>query len=144
MESSEVLNLWMQSLTGAGDAVFVVDGKGAIVLWNREAERILEWTSSQAVGQPCFEVFRGLDLCRNLFCYDRCPVKVMVERGLPVQRFDLWVPRPRGQETRLNLSILSLPSANGNGPLIVHLLREISPEREMHRALSLAHRRKVR
>lgn len=143
VENQEVLNQWLAGLTGAGDGVFVVDEKGGIVLWNREAERILGRKSADAVKQPCYEIFRGKDLCRNLFCYDRCPVKVMAERGLPVQRFDLLVPLPGGEEVRLSISVFSLPSGNGSAPLIVHLLREVTPQREMHRAISRVPRRKA-
>lgn len=137
MEVPEVLKLWLEGLAGAGDGVFVVDGNGFITLWNSELERILEVESSRALGRPCYQVFQGKDMFRNLFCYNCCPVKVMVERELPIQRFDLLVPRAGGAEVRLNITILSLPAGEEKPPLIVHILREITPDREMHRALSL-------
>lgn len=142
MEIPDILKLWMAGLAGAGDGVFVVDGNGLIILWNSELEQILEIKSSQAIGRPCYEVFQGKDLFRNLFCYDCCPVRGMVKRGLPIQRFDLLVPRANGEEVRLNSTVLSLPSEEEKAPLIVHILREITPDREMHRALSVISSRK--
>lgn len=36
----------------AGDAVVVSDADGAIVVWNRAAERIFGFSASEAIGQP--------------------------------------------------------------------------------------------
>jgi len=44
-----------QLVAGAGDAIMVCDAEGAIVLWNRAAERIFGFTEAEALG-------RSLDL----------------------------------------------------------------------------------
>ena len=40
-----------QLVEGAGDAIMVCDAEGAIVLWNRAAERIFGFTEAEALGQ---------------------------------------------------------------------------------------------
>ncbi len=40
-----------QLVAGAGDAIIVCDAPGAIVLWNRSAERIFGFTEAEALGQ---------------------------------------------------------------------------------------------
>ncbi|WP_076998916.1 PAS domain S-box protein [Variovorax sp. KK3] len=44
-----------QLVEGAGDAIMVCDAEGAIVLWNKAAERIFGFTEAEALG-------RSLDL----------------------------------------------------------------------------------
>jgi PAS domain S-box-containing protein len=52
--TAAVLNL-ESLIDGAGDAIVVADAQGAIVLWNRAAERIFGYAKSEALG-------RSLDL----------------------------------------------------------------------------------
>ena len=40
-----------QLVAGAGDAIIVSDAEGAIVLWNRAAERIFGFTEADALGK---------------------------------------------------------------------------------------------
>jgi PAS domain S-box-containing protein len=46
---------FQQLVEGAGDAIMVCDAEGAIVFWNRAAERIFGFTEAEALG-------RSLDL----------------------------------------------------------------------------------
>jgi PAS domain S-box-containing protein len=40
-----------QLVAGAGDAIMVCDAAGAVVLWNKAAERIFGYTEAEALGQ---------------------------------------------------------------------------------------------
>ncbi|HEX5030308.1 MAG TPA: PAS domain S-box protein [Candidatus Eisenbacteria bacterium] len=57
-EIAQALERSAATLASIGDGVIVTDAEGRIVSINHEAERLTEWTRSEAVGLPVAEVFR--------------------------------------------------------------------------------------
>ncbi|HAM57001.1 MAG TPA: hypothetical protein DCQ64_17005, partial [Candidatus Rokubacteria bacterium] len=58
-----------QALARAGDGAFAIGGDGRVVLWNRAAERILGYSTREAIGRLCCDVFVGQDDKGNRLCY---------------------------------------------------------------------------
>ena len=75
-ETAQALERTATTLASIGDGVIVTDPEGRIVSMNREAERLTEWASSDAVGLPIGDVFR---IIRE---QDRRPVENPVEQTL--------------------------------------------------------------
>jgi PAS domain S-box-containing protein len=127
-----------QALTRTGDGAFVIGRDGRIVLWNRAAERMLGYAARDAIGRPCCDIFVGLDDKGNRLCYQGCHIMTLVNMGESVQNFDMRTRRKDGQPVWLNFSILGLSNEGGEGGLVVHLFRDVTPTKEL---LSLVHER---
>jgi PAS domain S-box-containing protein len=116
------------------DGVFVINGEGAIVLWNRAAEKILGYTGREVIGQPCCHVFMDGDDTGNRLCYRGCHVTSLVTIGNPGLSFDLRTRTKSGQTIWVNVS--ALPWPNGpTGPLTAHLFRDVTVTKELLRAV---------
>ena len=125
------------ALERAGDAVFVIDGDGRIVLWNRAAEVVLGHPARDVVGRRCCDVFAAADDHGNRLCYRNCHVMTLAGMGEPVQNFDMRTRTRAGRPLWLNVSVLVVTSAGG-APLTVHLMRDVTAAKEL---LSLVHER---
>ena len=124
-----------QALARAGDGAFVITADGRIVLWNRAAEKIVGYTSREALGRPCCELFVGRDDSGNRLCYKGCHVMTLVKMGDPVQNFDMQTRTKSGRLVWLNVSIIVIPNGSG-GPLTVHLFRDVTATKELLNVVS--------
>lgn len=115
------------------DGAFVINGEGAIVVWNRAAEKILGYTGREVIGQPCCHVFMDGDDGNGL-CYRGCHVTSLVKIGDPGLSFDLRTRTKSGQTIWVNVS--TLPWSNGStGPLTAHLFRDVTVTKELLRTV---------
>ncbi|HKO22036.1 MAG TPA: PAS domain S-box protein [Candidatus Eisenbacteria bacterium] len=130
-EIARALELSDMTLASIGDGVIVTDADGRIVTINREAERLTEWTGSEAVGRPVEEVFRIL---RER---DRKPAENPVARTLREGRIvnlanhTLLVSRT-GREIPIEDS--AAPIRRGEGPVqgAVLVFRDAMLQRKAH------------
>ena len=113
-----------QALALAGDGTFTITSDGEIALWNRAAEEILGYTACEAIGRSCCDLFNGHDDRGNRLCYKGCHIQALVRIGEPVQAFDMQTRTKAGRPIWLNVSVLT--TSNGNGPLTIHLFRDVS------------------
>jgi PAS domain S-box-containing protein len=132
------LNGLDEALARAADGAFAVDAEGRIVLWNRAAERIIGWSSREAIGRRCCDLFVGFDDRGNRLCYQGCHVMALVTRGDAVQSFDMKTRSKKGQPLWINVSTLTVSGAAGRAALTVHLFRDITATKEL---LTLVHER---
>jgi PAS domain S-box-containing protein len=114
----------MKALTRAGDGVVVADGEGRVVLWNRAAERLLGWSSTEAVGRTSCELLEGRTDPRA--CGEACPIRSAARKGDAVESFDVKTRTKAGREIRLNVSTLALPAEPGTSAFAIHLFRDVS------------------
>jgi len=70
-----------------GEPAFATDEEGRVVIWNREAERLLGYAASRVLGKPCHEILCGLDVFGNRFCDEDCNLAKMVRHNEPIRRF---------------------------------------------------------
>jgi PAS domain S-box-containing protein len=118
-----------QALSRTGDGAFVVTSEGRIVLWNRAAEKILGHTARETIGRSCCEVLVGRDDSGNRLCYRGCHVMNLIKLGEAIQSFDMQTRTKAGRPVWLNISILS--TANGHGPVTIHLFRDVTATKEL-------------
>lgn len=111
-------------LENAGDAAFAVDEEGMIGGWNRAAEELLGYTSSEVTSKTCWELFQGLGILGTRVCTENCHVieSATASRGIP--NFDVHVKTRSGQRVWVNVSVLAFRDDRTRGLFLVHLFRD--------------------
>jgi len=112
------------------DAVFAMDGRDRVVLWNRGCERLLGRSADSVLGKLCADVVCGRDASGNVYCVRGCPVAVQAREMPhdPVNTFVLNVRTPREGAKRIRVTVFHIPSARSVLSTLVHVLREIGSE----------------
>jgi PAS domain S-box-containing protein len=88
--------LYSQILDNMADGVFFVSVGRKIVYWNKGAEEITGFTSSEAMGRDCYDDFLGHeDEKGHSLCDSGCPITVLPETKKPIQR-NLFLRRKDG------------------------------------------------
>jgi PAS domain S-box-containing protein len=121
------------ALFNTADGVFVVNPEQRIIRWNKGAERILQYTELEVLNHDCFRVIAGRVHPDKLWCHSNCKVHSCVQKGMPLENFDLLTRNNSGEEIWLNISIVS--SQNGEGPFSVHIIRDITHEKRVGQAI---------
>ena len=114
-----------KALSEAGDGALAVGPDRRVLFWNRAAERLLGYAPGEAVGRHACEVLEGRQLGGRDACRPECQVLAAAEEGLA--SFDLPARTKWGEEVTINVSTLTLPPRNGEGPLVIHLFRDAVP-----------------
>ena len=105
----------------AVDGAFAVNAQQRIVFWDSGCARLLGVTAQDALGCPCHEVARGRDAKGRPFCTNACDI-ARLPRGKPAPgAFPLRVTDARGDELKLAVNIVLIPSRRGAWSC-VHLL----------------------
>jgi len=121
----------LELLGTTADGAFVSNGEHRIIFWNKQAEHILGYPSSEVMSRPCNEVMCGRDRSGNLVCQSNCMEIGAARRGDPIPTHDLLVRAADGRVIWLNVSNLFIPSTSeAKPPTIVHLFREVTVQRE--------------
>jgi DNA-binding CsgD family transcriptional regulator len=105
----------------AVDGVFAVDAKQRITYWNSACEQLLGIPRKQALGKPCSEIVRGKDPAGQPFCGGGCCASLAQGWDGP-KIFPLRARDGEGNELRLSVSIVLVPSRRENCWTCVHLL----------------------
>lgn len=105
------------------DGIFAVDPRQRIVFWNTGCELLFGVPSQQAMGQPCSSIVRGKNPTQQPFCGGGCCIANFAEGANIPTAFPLRAYNARGQEMRLNVSLLLVPSVRKDQRLCMHLLR---------------------
>lgn len=138
------------------DGIFAVDPRQRIVFWNTGCELLFGVPSRQAMGQPCSSIVRGKNPAQQPFCGGGCCIANFAEGANIPTAFPLRAFNARGQEMRLNVSLLLVPSVRKDQRLCMHLLRhgeavdaalalqtEVRPARPNHVPKDVHHRPSV-
>jgi PAS domain S-box-containing protein len=111
------------TLAHARAAVFAVDGRGRIALWNRAAEQLLGHPAREAIGQPSCAIVRSDGDDAPTLCYRGCHAG-LTSVDVPMQKFHLRTFTRTGRPIRVTVSTLVIDGPKDKGPTIMHLLRE--------------------
>ena len=76
----------MQLVAGAGDAIVVCDAGGAIILWNRAAERVFGFTEADALGQSLDMIIPQRQRQRHWEGYHKTMATAVTKYGADVLR----------------------------------------------------------
>ncbi len=102
------------------EAAYAVDRNGLIVAWNQAANKAFGFTTSEALGQHCWELLGGRDVFGNQLCCEGCPVRVSAFNNEPINRFQVDFKTASQERKKFTVSTLML--FNGPGKeAFVHL-----------------------
>jgi DNA-binding CsgD family transcriptional regulator len=113
------------------DAVFAIDYRDRLVVWNRGCEHLLGHPADHVLGRPCYEVLGGRDSNGNVYCFPNCPVayQARARRDDPVHSFRLRISTPRCEPKWVRVSMFVIPTTSPALGAVVHVLREEQSER---------------
>jgi PAS domain S-box-containing protein len=119
-----------QVLVNAADGAFVIDEDQHIVYWNQAAQEILGYTPDEVIGRNCYEILRGYDDKDKAICRHHCHVATTALTGSSVTTYDTCVRTRSGEVRWINVSILTFPNSDNVAPLVVHLFRDATQEKQ--------------
>ncbi|MFH1215001.1 MAG: sigma 54-interacting transcriptional regulator [Pseudomonadota bacterium] len=96
-------------LDSVADGVFTVDHDFRITSFNRSAEKITGYTSSEVLGKKCDEV-----ICGSL-CGASCPVAKAMDSKEKMHEGDVIIRGKTGRQIPVTISVSVLTDDNGNG-----------------------------
>ncbi len=102
------------------EGVFTVDGQWRLTSMNRAAERITGIPRSEAVGRPCFEVFRA-DICES-----GCALRQTLETGKPVVERVVSIMTAKGRRVPISVNTALLKDGKGRVRGGVESFRDLS------------------
>jgi DNA-binding CsgD family transcriptional regulator len=120
MRASEVLD----HIASCGEAVYAIDHTNRIILWNRECEDLLGFSSHAAVGKHCYELLSGRDIYDNYHCHRHCPVTFQIEEcpREKVNPYVLELMTAAGRRLAVVVNPVVIRLSPESPPVLVHLL----------------------
>jgi len=120
-------------LDSLAEGVFTVDLDWHITSFNRAAERITGVSKPEALGKPCFEVFRA-DVCET-----GCALRRTIETRAPIANMPIYVYRADKKRIPISVSTTLLEDADGRIIGGVETFQDISAIKELQKALHKEH-----
>jgi PAS domain S-box-containing protein len=117
-------------LNSTADAAFAVDEQGRICSWNRAAERLFGYPSSEVLHKPCAEVLQGRSCLGTPVCTHDCAVTESAAAHREIPNYDLEAKTRGNQRIWINVSILVFQEKGTKRRLIVHLARDITDRKK--------------
>ena len=116
-------------LDSLAEGVFTVDINWRITSFNRAAERITGVSRSEALGKPCFEVFRT-DVCET-----GCVLRRTIDTRIPLTNIPVYIYR--ADKKRIPISVSTTLLENADGRIIggVETFQDISAFKELKKTL---------
>jgi len=114
-------------LDSIADGVFTVDKEFLITSFNRAAEEITGVSHDEAVGRPCWEVFRA-EICET-----DCALKHTIKTGRPVINRPITILRSDGKQVPISVSSALLRDAKGAIIGGVETFRDLSVVEELRK-----------
>jgi PAS domain S-box-containing protein len=123
-----------QSLSRTGDGAFIIDSDHRVIFWNQAAEEMLEYTTEEAVGRPCYEILGGRDEQGRTLWQRYCLVAIRAETGDVLPNLDVYARTKTGKRRWLNVTTFAYPAADKTiGQVIVHLFRDATENKNYQR-----------
>ena len=113
----------------AGDAACAIDSTQKIAFWNKAAEELLGFKSSEVLGRYCFNVFGGTDGDGCSICRRKCDVILTNTDRAPISNRDFLTHTKYGQAIWLNISTLHVPSYWQRLTLLIYVMRNITRQK---------------
>ncbi|MBI4454356.1 MAG: PAS domain-containing protein [Acidobacteria bacterium] len=117
--SSELLG----QLENSGDGVFAVGLDQKILCWNRAAQALLGFRSTEVLGQYCYDVIAGCNGNERRVCRQDCRDCQKAKRGELIPNYNLSTRNKAKETIWINISPILVKSSE---PMIVHVFRDIT------------------
>ncbi len=118
-------------LTSIGEGVFVTDVKGTIILMNREAEKMVGISTSEAIGKDYSEIFRFI--LEDGTTYPSVIKQVMETGAVQQSSQDVLLINKNGSKIPVTDSAAPIKNERGETFGCVVVLRDVTEEREINR-----------
>jgi PAS domain S-box-containing protein len=102
------------------DGIFTVDKNCKITSFNRAAEEITGFSSSEAINKHCFDIFRT-DICNK-----RCALKDTLKTEEPIENIRVTIISRNGCEIPISVTTTLLRDKNNSVIGAVELFKDIS------------------
>ncbi|PLX96511.1 MAG: Fis family transcriptional regulator [Desulfuromonas sp.] len=112
-------------LDSVADGVFTVDSELRITSFNRAAEEITGFRRSEALGQPCCEIFR------TNVCFDHCPLRKAFASGENITNVEVDVLDRHNREIPISVNASVLRDEHGAVIGGVETFRDLSQLRAL-------------
>jgi len=110
------------------DGAMLINEDGAVVVWNKAAERLLGFRAREVIGRQCRDVLEGQSLAGAPLCSRSCPIGGKLAQGGGVHNFNMQAHTKSGRLVWLNISSLAVPSGRKRRFLAMHLFRDITEQ----------------
>jgi len=117
-------------LNSIADGVFTTDNEGKITFMNKGAEEITGFSSKEAIGNHCFDIFRA-DICQS-----RCALKETLKTKKEIINLPATILKKGGQKVPISISTAVLKNERGQIIGGVETFRDLSAIEELKKELS--------
>jgi PAS domain S-box-containing protein len=117
-------------LNSIADGVFTTDNDGKITFMNKAGEEITGFSSKEALGRHCFDIFRA-DICQS-----RCALKETLKTKKEIINLPATILKKGGQKVPISISTAVLKNERGQIIGGVETFRDLSAIEELKKELS--------
>ncbi len=107
-------------LDSIAEGVFTINTEWRVSSFNGAAERITGFTAEEAIGSPCYEVFRS-DMCER-----DCALAQSLETGEPASNYEVTIISKDGRRVPISVSTAILLDDDGEVMGAVESFRDLS------------------
>jgi PAS domain S-box-containing protein len=126
-EGDKFFNVILNSIA---DGVFTTDNDGEITFMNKAAEEITGFSSKEAIGRHCFDIFRA-DICQT-----RCALKETLKTKKEIINLPATILKKGGQKVPISISTAVLKNEKGQIIGGVETFRDLYAIEELKKELS--------
>jgi PAS domain S-box-containing protein len=130
MKGTEADRFFNVILNSIADGVFTTDNEGKITFINKAAEEITGFSSKEAIGHFCFDIFRA-DICQT-----RCALKETLKTKKEITNLSVTILNKDGKKMPISISTAVLKNEKGQIIGGVETFRDLSTIEELRKELS--------
>ena len=132
-DSAAALDDLLDVLGRTSDGMIAVDDDLRVVGWNDAAERLLGYSSEEALGRPCHEILAWKDRCGDPVCGPDCPAACTGAADEIVETREVIGRSASGRTLWLNATTIVPPRGMRQECRLIHLIREVALPPELER-----------
>ena len=117
-------------LDSVADGVFTVDKDWRVTTFNRAAERITDVPRSEAIGRPCWQVFRS-----NI-CESECALRETMRTGRNIVNKAIYILNADGERVPVSISTAILRDRDGDVIGGVETFRDLTTVEQLRKELT--------
>lgn len=120
-------------LNSIADGVFTIDNEKRITSFNKAAEKITGISAKEAIGRPCYEVFRA-----NV-CESGCVLEQTITTGKPIVNMPIYIVRADKKQIHISVSTALLRDHSGSVIGGVETFRDLTVVKELRKQIRKQH-----
>jgi PAS domain S-box-containing protein len=128
-----VLKNYQIILESIEEGVFTVNLEWKIMSFNRAAEKITGFTHKQAIGKPCYDIFR------TNICSLGCILRQTLKTGNPISNMPIYIQRVDGKRVPISVNTAVLRASDNSIIGGVETFRDLSTISELKKAYLKTH-----